>query len=385
MTRMPWPEEEIRSFASIGTGAKDTKDRAPNGRYPFFVRSQKVERIDSWSFDGEAVLTAGDGVGTGKVFHYIDGRFDYHQRVYRISNFRSDVSGRYFFHQFSRNFLARIEALTAKSSVDSVRMETIAGMRVPVPSRAEQDRIVRAIDDADELIATLEHLIAKKQAIKQGIMQQLLTGRTRLPGFSTPWTDVALGDVARFSKGSGLPKSALTPSGSTPCIHYGELFTFYGPEILHVASRTNPVGRVVVSEDLDVLMPTSDVTPRGLAKASAIHRRGVVLGGDILVIRPEIGRTYGPFLAHVIRHDADQVLQLVRGSTVYHLYASDMRNFTLSLPSVKEQKAIAEALLDAEQAIEALRVRLAKAQGLKTGTMQQLLTGRTRLPVEASS
>src|ERR1700758_4146286 len=90
-----WQLVQIRNFASIGTGAKDTQDRSPSGQYPFFVRSQKVERINSWSFDGEAVLTAGDGVGTGKVFHYINGRFDYHQRVYRISNFRPDVSGKY--------------------------------------------------------------------------------------------------------------------------------------------------------------------------------------------------------------------------------------------------------------------------------------------------
>src|ERR1039458_5627992 len=137
-----WSVEQIRNFANIGTGAKDTQDRNPAGRYPFFVRSQRVERIDSWSFDGEAVLTAGDGVGTGKVFHYIDGKFDYHQRVYRISNFRPDVSGKYFFYQFSRNFLARIESLTAKSSVDSVRMETIAGMDIAIPGHAEQDRIV---------------------------------------------------------------------------------------------------------------------------------------------------------------------------------------------------------------------------------------------------
>lgn len=271
------------------------------------------------------------------------------------------------------------------SSIPGFNLTRLRNLVVALPPLGEQRAIAHSINDASDQIFSLERLIAKKQAIKQGIMQQLLTGRTRLPGFEAQWTDVVLGDVARFSKGAGLPKSALTSSGSASCIHYGELFTFYGPEILHVTSRTNPAGRMVVSEDLDVLMPTSDVTPRGLAKASAIHGRGVVLGGDILVIRPEIGRAYGPFLAHVIRHDADQVLQLVRGSTVYHLYASDMRNFTLSLPPVDEQKAIAETLLDAEQAIEASRVRLAKAQGIKTGMMQQLLTGRTRLPVEAAS
>ena len=197
-----WHREPIRDIARIGTGAKDTQDRSSNGRYPFFVRSQKVERIDSWSFDGEAVLTAGDGVGTGKVFHYFVGRFDYHQRVYRISNFRPDVSGRYFFHQFSTNFLARIEALTAKSSVDSVRMETIAGMEILIPSRCEQERICEAIDDAVGLIASLERVISKKQAIKQGMMQQLLSGKTRLPGFNGPWVDVRLGDIARIKTGS---------------------------------------------------------------------------------------------------------------------------------------------------------------------------------------
>lgn len=279
----------------------------------------------------------------------------------------------------------QIEAAMAGSTFKRLNVQQIKQLRVPMPSREEQTRIAGVISDVEDLIAALERLIVKKQAIKQGMTQQLLTGRTRLPGFDVAWTEVALGDVARFSKGSGLPKSALTSSGSTPCIHYGELFTFYGPEIHNVASRTNPTGRMVASEDLDVLMPTSDVTPRGLAKASAIHGRGVVLGGDVLIIRPEKKRAYGPFLAHAIRRDADQVLQLVRGSTVYHLYASDMRNFTLSIPSVEEQQAIADVLLDAEREIDSLDSRLVKARDLKTGMMQQLLTGRTRLPVETAS
>lgn len=385
MTSPPWRDEEIRTFASIGTGAKDTQDRSPNGRFPFFVRSQKVERIDSWSFDGEAVLTAGDGVGTGKVFHYIDGKFDYHQRVYRISNFRPDVSGRYFFHQFSSNFLARIESLTAKSSVDSVRMETIAGMQIALPDRREQDRIVEVIDDADSMVTSLERLIAKKQAIKQGMMQQLLTGRTRLPGFADEWSELTLGDVAQFSKGMGLPKSAIVPGGHLPCVHYGELFTHYGPEIGSVTSRTNDLSLRIRSVGNDVLMPTSDVTPRGLAKASAIGLDGVALGGDILVIRPNRQQVFGPFLAHAIRHDANQVLQLVRGSTVYHLYASDMKTFRLALPNVDEQRQISKVLRDAEHEVEVLRNRLTKANAVKAGMMQQLLTGRTRLPIKEAA
>ncbi len=83
-----WDVDYIEDVALVATGTKNTQDRIEDGQYPFFVRSQTVERINSYSFDGEAVLTAGDGVGTGKVVHYVNGRFDVHQRVYRISNWR---------------------------------------------------------------------------------------------------------------------------------------------------------------------------------------------------------------------------------------------------------------------------------------------------------
>src|SRR5687768_9555124 len=88
-----WEHEKIRDLATITTGKRNTQDRVAEGVFPFFVRSQTVEKINSYSFDGEAVLTAGDGVGTGKVFHYINGKFDFHQRVYKISDFRRDIDG----------------------------------------------------------------------------------------------------------------------------------------------------------------------------------------------------------------------------------------------------------------------------------------------------
>src|SRR3989338_984802 len=98
-----WEVDKIQNLADITTGAKNTQDRIPDGDYPFFVRSQTVERINSYSFDGEAVLTAGDGVGTGKVFHYINGKFDFHQRVYKISNFSDRLDGYFFYLYFSKN------------------------------------------------------------------------------------------------------------------------------------------------------------------------------------------------------------------------------------------------------------------------------------------
>ncbi|MEN6488336.1 MAG: restriction endonuclease subunit S, partial [Smithella sp.] len=96
-----WDVDAIVNLASITTGDKNTQDRIPDGAYPFFVRSLNVERINSFSYDGEAVLTAGDGVGTGKIYHYIKGKFDFHQRVYKISDFDERLDGYFFYLYFS--------------------------------------------------------------------------------------------------------------------------------------------------------------------------------------------------------------------------------------------------------------------------------------------
>lgn len=233
--------------------------------------------------------------------------------------------------------------------------------------------------DADALIASLDALIVKKRDLKQAAMQQLLTGKTRLPGSTGEWEVKRLGDCANFYKGKGLPKSAISISGIFPCIHYGELFTFYGVTIRRVASRTDHFEASFLSQPNDVLMPTSDVTPNGLAKASCLLLDGVILGGDTLVIRPERSLIDGSFLAAQIRYREEQILKLVTGSTVFHLYAADMRKFEFPVPLKTEQIAITEVLADMDAELAALEAQRDKARAVKKGMMQELLTGRIRL------
>jgi type I restriction enzyme, S subunit len=176
-----WEVDKIEHYATISTGGKNTQDKIDDGEYPFFVRSQTVERINSYSFDGEAVLTAGDGVGTGKIFHYIIGKFDVHQRVYLMSNFSEKLDGYFFYLVFSSNFLKRIMSMTAKSSVDSVRRNMIADMFIPIPpTLSEQKAIANALKEIDEETSALTQKLTKLQLLKQGMMQNLLTGKIRL-------------------------------------------------------------------------------------------------------------------------------------------------------------------------------------------------------------
>ncbi|EJK2385210.1 restriction endonuclease subunit S [Vibrio cholerae] len=175
-----WEVESIGNLVSITTGCRNTQDKIEEGLYPFFVRSQTVERINSFSFDGEAVLTAGDGVGTGRIFHYINGKFDFHQRVYLMHNFGERIDGYFFYIFFSNYFYDRIMSMTAKSSVDSVRREMIADMKMVLPAKEEQTAISTILSDMDEEIQSLEQRLSKTRQIKQGMMQELLTGKTRL-------------------------------------------------------------------------------------------------------------------------------------------------------------------------------------------------------------
>lgn len=254
-------------------------------------------------------------------------------------------------------------------------------LRLPLPPLPEQRAIAAVLSDADELIRSLEARIAKKRAIKQATTQQLLTGRTRLPGFTGRWERKRLGGLASFLKGKGLAKTELSPSSRHRCVHYGELFTVYGERITEVRHGTDREGQLVYSLCNDVLMPTSDVTPSGLATASCILIPNVIIGGDILIIRAPESVLNGEFLAYAIKTQRAQVMQLVSGTTVFHLYGRDMANFAFSVPPVGEQHAIATVLSDMDAEIDALERRLDKTRAIKQGMMQQLLTGSIRLPI----
>ena len=139
-----WEEKLIKEVCSISTGKSNTQDKVDDGVYPFYVRSSVVEKSDKYLYDEEAVLTVGDGVGTGKIYHYVNGKYDLHQRVYRMYDFVG-VSAKYFYFYFSSHFYDRVSKMSAKNSVDSVRLNMIADMRISVPCMGEQTKIVEVL------------------------------------------------------------------------------------------------------------------------------------------------------------------------------------------------------------------------------------------------
>lgn len=144
-----WQIVPLRHIAQISTGNRDTQDRREDGQFPFYVRSMTIERINSYSYNEEAVLTSGDGAGVGKVFHHVTGKFELHQRMYAFTRFRR-LTGRYFFHYLKAFFYLQMTQYSAKSTVDSVRMPFLKNMDIAVPPRREQESILTKIDECLE-------------------------------------------------------------------------------------------------------------------------------------------------------------------------------------------------------------------------------------------
>ena len=167
-----WEERKSKELCTISTGKGNTQDKVDDGAYPFYVRSAKIEKSDEYLYDQEAVLTVGDGVGTGKVYHYVNGKYNLHQRVYRMYDFK-DVSAKYFYYYFSKNFYKRVISMTAKTSVDSVRMEMIADMNIVFPSLKEQENIVELFSNLDNTIVLHQRKLDLLKEQKKGFLQKM--------------------------------------------------------------------------------------------------------------------------------------------------------------------------------------------------------------------
>lgn len=168
-----WEQRKAKDLCSISTGKSNTQDRVDDGIYPFYVRSPIVEHSSRYIFDEEAVLTVGDGVGTGKVFHYVNGKYDLHQRVYRMFDFSKEITAKYFYYYFSNHFYDRVMAMTAKTSVDSVRYEMIADMDIALPKVQEQMAISDYFDRLDNLIALHQRELEKLKNLKKACLEKM--------------------------------------------------------------------------------------------------------------------------------------------------------------------------------------------------------------------
>lgn len=304
------------------------------------------------------------------------------------------IDGSFLLHWLSANS-GRIVEQFSQGGQPNLSGSAIRALDMPVPPMKEQRAIAEALDDADALIAGLERMIAKKEAVKQGMMQQLLTGRTRLPGFTAPWHTRRLGDHVTYLRSVPLSRAQLDTRSSIKYLHYGDIHTTDAvtldaaeaempradPSQTATADRLQPGDLVFVdaSEDLDGVCKSVEVT--------AVPPGGVVAGLHTIAGRfskDTLADGYKAYLQFVPDFRA-QVRRIAAGTKVVSVSASRLADVEVPLPTTAAQRAIAAALADADREIQVLRVRLGKARAIKEGMMQLLLTGRVRLPIEEAA
>ncbi len=253
-----------------------------------------------------------------------------------------------------------------------------------IPSLPDQRRIAAMLSDADAWSKSLEKLIEKKKLVKHGAMQALLSGKTRLPGFSGEWEERRLGECGVFRKGSGISREEGR-SGNIPAVRYGELYTHHDCIIRIFASHISEAvaRRATLLKPGDILFACSGETKEEIGKCAAfIHPVRAYAGGDLLIMTPNPSRCDSTFLGYALNASKCQIQKAAagQGDAVVHIHKDALEAIEITFPpSLAEQRAIASVLSDMDAELAALSREKAKAEQIKQGMMQELLTGRVRV------
>ena len=335
---------------------------------------------------GDLLLSKNGTIGIPKVVSW-DWDFSIFVSLALLKLRHQIISASFLEQFFKSEFLERqIRQRSKQGTVLNLHLEEIREFHIPLPAnKVEQDKIATALSDVDALLGALDRLIAKKRDLKQAAMQQLLTGKTRLPGFEGEW------DVKKFSQ-LGSTYGGLTGKSKNDFDGGNAYYITFTNVITNTVIDCSKFEKVNISSTElqnrtkmgDLLFNGSSETPEEVALCGVLQEEvsEVYLNSFCFGFRFREGfEADGLFFAYFFRsiEGREIIKSLAQGSTRYNLSKTAFLKTQFRLPSFHEQKAIADVLSDMDAELTALTQRRDKTQVLKQGMMQELLTGRTRL------
>lgn len=338
--------------------------------------------------EGDVLLNiTGASIGRSAIANSQLAGGNVNQHVCIVRTNASSVESRFInYFLLSKLGQRQIDSFQAGGNREGLNFGQIRSLKLALPpEKAEQEAIAEALNDADALIESLEQLIAKKRQLKQGVLQELLTGKSRLPGFCGNWQTTRLGDLgATFGGLTGKTKSDFG-DGTSRYITFMNIMTNVVIDCERFeqvnVSSTESQNRVLRG---DLFFNGSSETPEEVGMCSVLTAdvQDVYLNSFCFGFRfrdEEIAD--GLYLAYYFRSDQGRELlkSLAQGATRYNLSKAALLKVEFPLPPPSEQAAIAIFLSDMDSEIAALESKLAKARKIKQGMMQELLTGRIRL------
>lgn len=357
-----WKLTPLKYICSLTTGNKDTINRDDDGIYPFFVRSKNVERINSYSYDGEAILTAGDG-DICKIWHYINGKFDFHQRVYMLFDFK--IHAKFLLYYISENFYHDVFKLSAKSTVDSLRRPMFENFPVAVPPKQTQIRIAEFLDkktaEIDTIIEKKEALLLRLEEKKKAIINEAVTkglnpnapmkdsGIEWIGEIPAHWEVKPLGYLGTCQ--NGVSKGGDYFGTGFPFVNYGDIYKNfelpYEVEGLAQSSVEDRIAYSVQYGDVFFTRTSETIEEIGIASTCLKTIENAVFSGFTIRFRPHSDKDLLPlfskylFRSNYIRTSLVKEMNLVtRASLSQNL----LKSIKIIIPPINEQKYIAEFL-----------------------------------------
>ncbi|WP_421368124.1 restriction endonuclease subunit S [Agrobacterium tumefaciens] len=385
-----WPTKLLGQLITFQRGFDLPYRERRSGNVPIVTSAGFSDWHDTAVCEAPGVVTGRYGT-IGELF-YIDQDFWPLNTTLFVRDFKGN-DPKFVFYALQRfDFVG----FSGKSGVPGVNRNDLHAESVCFPADVdEQKAIAGALSDMDALIEALWRLIAKKRDLRQGAMQRLLTGQTRLPGFTAPWQEKRLGDHVTFLKNGIHSRAQLTHDDPVRYLHYGDIHV--SPDLcINVSNADMP--RLPWSEALgltrlqdgDIVFVDASEDLNGVGKSlEIVGAVGVeaVSGQHTIAARFNKSVLADGFKRYlqVIPAFTAHLRRLAAGTKIYATNRKHIASAQLQLPETEEQFAIARVLSDMELEILALEARLNKTRALKQAMMQALLTGRVRLPIRSSA
>lgn len=383
-----FPLTKLSDVVSMKSGESITAERITSeGKFPCFGGNGLRGYTTTFTHDGSYTLIGRQGALCGNVT-FVSGRFYASEHAIVVTPKKETDIKFMSYVLYDMN----LNQYSESSAQPGLSVKKLLELEYPIPkNKEEQAAIAEALSNIDSLISALQKLIEKKKAIKQGTMQELLTGKKRLPGFSVEWSQAPFGDLFDFLPTNAFTRDQMTDTGTIQNVHYGDILTKYGacldmantdvPYLLETVSVRKYSESSYVREGDVIIADTAEDSAVGKC-VELVNVHGKVLSGQhTMLCRPKV--TFAPkFLGYYMNAGCfhNQMLPFITGIKVSSISKANISTLVLKYPTlVEEQQAIAQVFSDMDDEIAQLEKKLAKYQQIKQGMMQELLTGRIRL------
>lgn len=307
------------------------------------------------------------------------GEYVYNQRTERIETDTKKYTANFLYQLLNApNIRSKIIKQSQGNTQIFVNWTAIQNTEYDVPNKAEQIKLARLFDNIDNLITLHQRKCDKLVNIKKSLLEKMFpkngnnVPEIRFKGFTEAWEQRKLDDIVDFYRGRGLSWNDITDDGKNECVLYGNLYTDYGMVISKIKYKTNVnKDSMVLSKFGDVLIPSSDTTPTGLARATSIDKSDVILGGDINVLRPK--KDNGDFISYSINVKRTELIKRIKGTTVRHLNNSDIEDLEIRIaPNIDEQIKISKILTKIDNLITLHQRKLEQLKNVKKSLIEKM-------------